>query len=130
LKKRLLPVVIAPCPVESLPPAIASVELLPKHGTFASEAHLAELIRALNTNRAWVTESTKLYSRTLDWIHAGRKPALLLRGSALHAAEHWRALKPAAEALSGDVLDFLLSSRQHANRRQRSWVAGSLVIAI
>ena len=130
LKKRLLPIVIAPCPVESLPPAIASIELLPKQGIFASETHFPDLVRALNTNRAWVMQSTKLASRTVDWIHGGRKTALLLRGAALQSAEAWRDRKPAVEAVFSDVLDFLLSSRQQNNRRQRAWVAGSLAVAI
>lgn len=130
LKKRLLPVVIAPCPKENLPPAIARIELLPKNGTFSIDTHLADLVKALNTNRAWVVEATKLQSRTLDWINAGRSAASLRRGTPLKKAEEWRSLKPAAEAVPADVLDFLLSSRQQSNRRQRYWVAGSIAVAI
>ena len=130
LRKRLMPVVLTPCSPESLPPAIASVEVLPRQGVFIFERHIAHLIEALNTNRAWVMEATKLQSRTLDWINAGKAGALLLPAAALDRAESWRAVKPNVETISGDILDFLLSSRQQANRRQRYWVIGSLVIAI
>ncbi|HEY3570911.1 MAG TPA: TIR domain-containing protein [Thermoanaerobaculia bacterium] len=129
LRKRLIPVMLEMCSPESLPPAIASVEVMPKQGAFALEPQLSELTQALNTNRGWVMEATKLQSRTLDWIAAGKTSGLLLRGAALEAAEGWRAAKPKAETIPGGVLDFLLSSRQQANRRQRYWVAGSLVVA-
>lgn len=130
LKKRLVPVVISPIPPEILPPAIASVELLPKDGIFTIDSHLTSLVQTLNTNRAWVMEATKLQSRTFDWIGNAQTPALLLRGAALHSAEQWRQRKPESETLPGDLLDFLLSSRLQSNRRQRYWVIGSVAVAI
>lgn len=130
LRKRLLPVVIEPCPVDTLPPSVARIELLPKSGVFTLARDIPLLVQALNTNRAWVMEATKLQSRTRDWMNASRTSELLLRGSALEAAETWRADKPKTETISGDVLDFLLSSRQGATRRQRYWLIGSLGVAI
>jgi WD40 repeat protein len=129
LKKRLVPVVISRCRTEDLPPAIASIELLPREGAFVLGTHASALVQTLESNRAWVMEATKLYSRTLDWIKADKRSALLLRGTALHNAEQWRASKPNKEVISGDVLDFLLSSRQRANRWLRNSVIGSLMIA-
>ena len=59
-----------------------------------------------------------------------KKSVLLLRGVALDAAERWRAAKPNTETVTGDVLDFLLSSRQQTNRHQRNWIVESLTVAI
>src|SRR5262249_37535800 len=85
LTKRLIPIMLAPCPTEDLPPAIADVELMPKQGIFAIDAHMSDLVVALNTNRSWVMEGTRLQSRAIDWMDAGRKAAMLLRGMALDA---------------------------------------------
>lgn len=130
LRKRLIPIMFELCLPESLPPAIASIEVMPKQGVFSIELHLSTLAQALNTNRAWVMEATKLQSRTLDWINADKTSALLLRGAALEGAERWRRRMPKVETIPSNVLDFLLSSRQGANRHQRNWIIGSIIVAV
>ena len=129
LNKRLMPVMISACPKEDLPPAVAKIEVLPREAKFDFHRHFADLVNALESNRAWVMQATKLHSRTQDWIHAHKKPAMLLRGSGLKGAEQWRESKPEKEVIPGEVLDFLLSSRQRANRWLRNWVIGSLASA-
>ena len=67
LRKRLIPIMLDLCLPESLPPAIVCIEVLPKQGVFSPELHVMHLVQALNTDRAWITEATKLQSRALDW---------------------------------------------------------------
>ena len=92
--KRLVPVVIGPVSIEELPESIGKIHLLPATGTFDFEVHLKPLVEALNTDRQWIKEHTRLADQARQWILRGRAPALLLRGTALTDAESWQDRQP------------------------------------
>ncbi len=129
--KRLVPVVIEPAGIADLPEALGKIHLLPATGAFNFELHLKLLVNALNTNRQWIKEHTRLASQARQWIARGRAPALLLRGSALGDAEDWKDRQPRiAPPPTGETLELMLASRRAAAERQRSIVTGSLFAAV
>jgi WD40 repeat protein len=129
LHKRLLPIRIEPVPTDELPDSLRKIHVLPAQGLFTLSDHLAALGAALNADRAWIKDHTRLADRAREWQARSRTNALLLRGAALKAAETWRVHKPSAEAPAAEVLDLILTSRQASTRRQRYWIAGSLTLA-
>jgi tetratricopeptide (TPR) repeat protein len=129
--KRLVPVVIEPVQIEDLPEAIRKIQLLPAQRAFNFEVHLTPLAEALNTDRQWIKEHTRLADRARQWIVRNRAQALLLRGSALADAEAWQDGQPkAAPAPSDEILELMLASRRAATRRNRAIAAGSLFAAL
>ena len=128
--KRLVPVVIDPVAIAELPETIGKVHLLPATGAFDFALHLRALVNALNTDRQWIKEHTRLASHARQWIARGRAPSLLLRGSALADAESWQDRQPrAAPAPSDEILELMLASRRATIGRQRAIAAGSLLAA-
>ena len=128
--KRLVPLVIEPVAIADLPETIGKIHLLPATGAFNSGLHLKALVNALNTDRQWIKEHTRLAGHARQWIARGRAPALLLRGSALADAESWQDRQPrAAPPPSDEILDLMLASRRAATERQRAIVTGSLLAA-
>src|SRR3974390_141593 len=61
--KRLVPVVSEPVQIEELPETIRKIQLLPAHGAFDFEVHLTPLAEALNTDRQWIKDHTRLADR-------------------------------------------------------------------
>ncbi len=128
--KRLMPVVIEKVAIEDLPEAIGKIHLLPAQGAFDFEIHLKPLAEALNIDRQWVKEHTRLAGQARQWLARGRAPALLLRGTALADAESWQDRQPnAAPQPSDEILELMLASRRAATSRQRAIAAGSLLAA-
>ena len=129
--KRLVPLVIEPVPVADLPETIGKIHLLPPAGAFDFGLHLRALVNALNTDRQWIKEHTRLAGLARQWLTRGRAPALLLRGSALADAESWQDRQPrAAPPPSEEILELMLASRRAATKRQRAIAAGSLLAAL
>lgn len=129
LNKRLMPVAIEDLPPAELPEALGTVHLLPAEGTFEFSQHFQQLVKALNSDRAWVKEHTRLADRAREWLAQKRSSALLLRGGALTSAESWKVRTPAHEVPATDVLDLILASRQSSTQRQRYWFVGLLFVA-
>ena len=128
--KRLVPLVIEPVAIADLPETIGKIHLLPATGAFDLGLHLKALVNALNTDRQWIKEHTRLASHARQWIARGRARSLLLRGSALADAESWQDRQPrAAPAPSDEILELMLASRRATTERQRAIAAGSLLAA-
>lgn len=127
--KRIIPVVIDAISHADLPEAIGRIQLLPAEGMFTFETHFAALVTALNTNRQWIKEHTRLADRAHQWIGEKRPSALLLRGSALKDAEEWKDRQPkAAPPPSDEIFELMLASRRAATRRQK-WIAAASAFA-
>lgn len=129
LKKRLVPIVVGEISADDLPEVLGRIHILPAEGEFSLEQHLPVLLDALNTDREWVKEHTRLSDRARQWITKERSPALLLRGTALKDAEAWSDRTPKdAPSPSDDILELMFASRRAAARRQRNWVSGITVV--
>ncbi len=124
LSKRLLPVRIAPLAPEALPEALGRIHVLPAEGVYDPARHLDDLVRAIQTDRAWMEMHTRLADRAAEWVVRQRPADRLLRGRALRDAEEWRDGRPErAPAPGSDTLDLILQSRRAATRTLRVLVA-------
>src|SRR5206468_3521104 len=76
-------------------------------------------------------EHTRIGELARQWDRDGRRTGDLLRGPALEAAERWIAMRPPEAPSPTDLhRGFITAGRIAATRRQRSWVAGSLTVAV
>ncbi len=131
LNKRLIPVKIRDIAPETLPQTIGKIHLLPAEGVFSIDRYLGVLVEVLNTDRAWITESTRLADRAREWLDTHRAGAMLLRGEEIKVAEEWKDRQPkAAPAPSRDILELILASRRAATKRGRHWLIGSVAMAV
>jgi WD40 repeat protein len=129
-RKRLMPVRVRDIDPAKLPAAIGRIHLLPAESVFTLERDLPTLIEALNTDRAWIKEASRLADRARQWRAKDRSGALLLWGTPLKEAETWKDRQPrGAPPVSEEVLELILASRRAATTRGRWWVAASLAVA-
>lgn len=118
--KRLVPVMIGDVPHDQLPRQLGEIRVLPASGTFDVGRDLELLVGVLQSDRDWLRTAGRLEDRAHEWKGRGRAFELLLRGSALAAAERWKDERPLkAPAPAADVLDLLHASRRATTRRQR-----------
>lgn len=141
LSKRLMPVRLAEVDIRMVPAAIGRVHMLPAEGVYESDQHLPLLVRALNTDSAWIREGTALLERARQWRPLAESDAVapppedasaLLTGAQLHRADDWRKRQPSqAPAPAREVVELILASHE-AQWRRRTWGAAALlgVVAI
>lgn len=131
MQKRFLPVVIREVPVDDIPKAIGDIHLLPVGRAYDPEKDLDALITALNTDRGWIRQHTRLTDRALEWINKDRPSDMLLRGSALKEAIAWKDSRPrSAPAPGKDVMDLILQSQRASARRQKLMTVGAGAVAV
>lgn len=132
LSKRLVPVRVRDIDPGVLPESLGKIHLLPVEGAYVPSAHEADLVGALNTDRAWLKQATGLGERAREWSGKSRDGALQLRGRALTEAEAWSQTRPRGEAPApaSEILELILASRRAQDRRRRMTVAGSIAAAI
>lgn len=132
--KRMIPVVIDNIKADQVPKPLRDLNWV----FFKDEEEFSNafqtLMEAIHTDYEWVKEHTRLQVRALEWDRKGRKDGYLLRGGDLAEAESWLASAPEKEPRpTGLQNEYILTSRQAANRRQRitlGAVALGLVISI
>jgi len=128
-RKRLFPLAIAPVAIQNLPVEIRLVQMLPATGNFNFDRDLPQLVKSLNTDRAWVKQYTRLSDRAREWRSRGRPAAMQLRGAELRLAEDWAAARPKSEFVSDEVHDLIVHSR-NARRLGRVKWSGALAAQI
>jgi WD40 repeat protein len=130
LNKRVVPLALRQVPDQEIPEEIRFRNWIPiGDGNF--ERGLDRLVAALETDLDWERQHTRLTVRAAEWDQAGRDRNFLLRGSELAAAEQW--LAAGAEKDPGPTgleQAYLLAARAGAARRQRTFVGGSLAVAV
>jgi WD40 repeat protein len=129
LSKRVVPVRIEPLDPARLPPDLRKIHILPAEGIYQSARDLPKLVETLNTDYAWLKESTRLADRARQWSAKGSAPALLLGGAALVDAEKWSNNRPLRAEPSKEILDYLHASRKRAGQRQRWAIGGAMTVA-
>ncbi len=132
--KRMIPIVVNSVDPGKVPKPLVDLQWI----FFTQEDQygnaLQDLIKAIQTDQAWVKAHTRLQNRALEWERRGRAGSTLLRGTDLNRAEDW--LSQAAEKDPPPTVlqtDFIFASRQAANRRQRirmGAVGAGIVVAV
>ncbi|MFO7943973.1 MAG: TIR domain-containing protein [Anaerolineales bacterium] len=118
--KRMIPVVIDNIKADQVPKPLRDLNWV----FFKDEEEFSNafqtLMDAIHTDYEWVKEHTRLQVRALEWDRKGKKDGYLLRGGDLAEAESWLASAPEKDPRPTALQnDYILSSRQAANRRQR-----------
>ena len=131
LSKRVVPVLVRAVSPDALPEALGKIHLLPAEGVYDPDGHEADLVAALNTDRAWLKTATSLGEDAREWVRNGRDAARLLRGRELSDAENWSLRAPrGAPPPASEILELIVASRRAQRRRQRLTVMGSVAAAI
>lgn len=113
LNKRLAPVVARPVSGDvPIPAAIGKINFLYFTDSNQFENEADKLVKALNTDLAWIKEHTRLGERSGLWLERKRADALLLRGTELQEAERWLLTQPREAVLPTDLhREFVQESR-------------------
>jgi formylglycine-generating enzyme required for sulfatase activity len=124
--KRLAPVVIGDIEGVTLPRDIAKINYLVFGDPALMEQRADELAIALNTDRAWIKEHTRLGELARRWLERGKPEEELVRGQDLTDADNWVLRHPReAPAVTAAQQAFLAASRAaeiDSRRREREQV--------
>jgi|GEM_PF-3407054 len=86
--KRFIPILLEETPVENIPVELRSIQWVDfKNKTF--ETAFGRLIQAINIDRAYVKQHTRILQGALEWEEKGKSKDRLIRGEELIAAEQW-----------------------------------------
>jgi WD40 repeat protein len=89
---------------------------------------LAKLTEALETDLEWREMHTRIGVRAEEWVRGSRDGSFLLRGSDLSSAEDWLARQgDHEESATPEQAEYIVRSREAANRRQRATFGAVLV---
>ncbi|MBT28430.1 MAG: hypothetical protein CMO01_02135, partial [Thalassobius sp.] len=86
--KRFIPVLLEETSPENIPQQLKRIQWVDfKHKTF--ETAFGRLIQAINIDRAYVQQHTRLQQLALEWQHKGNSEDLLVRGDEFISYEQW-----------------------------------------
>ncbi len=135
--KRLVPIVInAEIKATELPADIAALNWIffPGDTNITQQAQdfqlpFDKLLVAIQTDLAWVKAHTRLQVSALEWENRRHDTSVLLRGGELREVEAWLAQATEKKEPQPTTLQrqFVLASRQDADRRQRITLGAVLV---
>ena len=120
LGKRIIPVVCRPMDGVEVPsPLLAVLNYIYFYANPASPGSgfgrgLSELVQALNTDRDWVKEHTRLAEQASRWAERGRPDDLLLRGQAIEAARRWLDRQPAGSPNASELHRAFIAASEDA----------------
>ncbi|MEM7794987.1 MAG: TIR domain-containing protein [Cyanobacteria bacterium P01_C01_bin.118] len=122
LNKRMLTVLYRPVDTKELPQALASVQWIDfsrKQKNY--KTNLSTLLKALETDPAYIRFHTRLLVQSLEWESKDRDESLLLRGKARRETETWL-LEAEGKTPQPTRLqqDFVTASAAEEIQRQRS----------
>jgi WD40 repeat protein len=132
--KRMVPIFYRSVPDDIVPEALSKFQRIDFGDDAHFESEFAALVKALDTDLAWVQTHTRLLARAKEWEQEAKDKSFLLRGKDLRDAERWMAKSgggdPKPTALHSQ---YILLSRQVATKLQRiifGAVAVTSVIAV
>ena len=86
--KRFIPILLEETAVDQIPIELKGVQWIDfKNKTF--ETAFGRLIQAINIDRSYVKQHTRLLQAALDWEEKGKSKDRLIRGEELKTAESW-----------------------------------------
>jgi WD40 repeat protein len=127
--KRMVPIFYRSVPDDLIPEALGKFQRIDLGDDSNFESEFAALVKALDTDLAWVQTHTRLLSRAKEWEREAKDRSFLLRGKDLRDAEQWIAKSgggdPKPSALHSQ---YILLSRQAATKLQRV-IFGAVAVA-
>jgi WD40 repeat protein len=132
MQKRIVPVLREAVPDERLHSEIRDRNWIPFTDDAEFDPSMGRLVRALDADLEAARAHTRWLVKALEWEAEGRDKSFLLRGAELKSAEGWLAASPedADPAPTQLQREYVLASRDAANRRQRLLVGASLAVAV
>ncbi len=129
--KRLIPVLARDVAVDAVPLELSRPNWIELRDEDPFDAHIDQLISALETDLQWVDAHARLAVRAKEWERAGHNASLLLRGSDLRDARRWLADEGShAETATAEQRAFILASQQATTRRRVATVAAIAVALV
>jgi WD40 repeat protein len=120
MHKRIIPVYFRTVAQETVPECVASLNYIFFRETDDFEAAFAKLLAALHTDLLWMSMSSRLLVRALEWDRQGRDNSFVLRDKDLAKAEAWLAEAASKEGKPTELqTQYIHESRKAATRRQR-----------
>jgi hypothetical protein len=122
MHKRIIPVYFRTVAQETVPECVASLNYIFFRETDDFEAAFAKLLAALHTDLLWMSMSSRLLVRALEWDRQGRDNSFVLRDKDLAKAEAWLA---EAASKEGKPTELQTQSTRAGRRRLggRGWCA-------
>ena len=119
--KRLIPIVINDIDPNIVPDQLASLNwILFKDEDELFKRAIADLLKAIQTDQAWVKEHTRVQTRALEWQRKDHESGYLLRGGDLNQAEAWLVQDAEKDPQPTPLqTQYIVASRSAATRRQR-----------
>lgn len=118
--KRIFPLYLKDVPRALVPDDLAKLNYIFFRDTDDFDAAFAKLKSALHTDLAWVSTSSRLLVRALEWQQEKRNGSFLLRGEDLQQAESWQAEAASKEGKLTELqAEYILESKKSAVRTQR-----------
>ena len=119
LNKRFVTILCREIDVSTLHPTLAKVQWIDfSHPNTDFSVRFNQLVRTLDTDRAYVQSHTQYSQRAIAWDNQRRSQDLLLRGAELAIAEHWyhQSIEEQKQPpLTGIQKRFIAASRRQAN---------------
>lgn len=132
LKKRFVPIVAEDVASCRIPDAIARLNYIffiphtASGSTGSFSESMEQLVRALETDVAWIREHTRLGAQAQRWLDRGRRKELLLRGNELVTAESWIVARPETAPDPTDAHRLFLATSRRASTSRQRWLLGSV----
>ena len=134
LNKLIIPVYLRDVDHQRLPASLAEREWVFLRHDDPFDRGVDKLVEALETDIEWRDRHTKLAGRAREWLDSNRDRSALLRGSELHAAEHWLGhQRDHRQRATTEQTEYIVESRRTASARQRlvlAVVGAGLLIAV
>lgn len=134
LNKRLIPIVRRDVDAKALPEALARLNWIFCRDSDDFHSACQALIKAIDTDLAWVHVHTRLLVRAIEWESKGREKSFVLRGNDLREAENWLVQSGAQEPKPTSLhTQYIIASRKEETTRKNRLLLGvtlSLMVAI
>ena len=130
LGKRILPVLHRDVDSDRVPEHLTRLHYLFMRTDAEKVSSLPRLLNAVESDIAWIRQSTNYLEKASEWDRAGRPRRLLLRGESIGQAEQWRDSRPSTAEVGALCAEFVSSSRNAQALRLKWAVSGALLVAV
>lgn len=121
--KRIIPIITEEVDPGMVTPTLANLNwIFFRKDQDDFQKSFDKLLQSIQTDWNWVKAQTRLQVRALEWERKECNASYLLRGQDLKEAEEWqtKASHGAGRQLTAIQANYILASRENANRSQRS----------